>query len=98
MNILIADERKKYHQALLNNGVLTIDKNGVPSNADTSSRLSKAIAKDIADRLMAETHEKAVGQTSGAKFEQINMGISCGYISKTSSNSTGKVAYNKVGK
>ena len=32
MNILIADERKKYHQALLNNGVLTIDKNGVPSN------------------------------------------------------------------
>lgn len=31
MNILIADERKKYHQALLNNGVLTIDKNGVPS-------------------------------------------------------------------
>ena len=73
MNILIADERKKYHQALLNNGVLTIDKNGVPSNADTSSRLSKAIAKDIADRLMAETHEKAVGQTSGAKFEQINM-------------------------
>ena len=59
MNILIADERKKYHQALLNNGVLTIDKNGVPSNADTSSRLSKAIAKDIADRLMAETHEKA---------------------------------------
>lgn len=58
MNILIADERKKYHQALLNNGVLTIDKNGVPSNADTSSRLSKAIAKDIADRLMAETHEK----------------------------------------
>ena len=73
MNILIADERKKYHQALLNNGVLTIDKNGVPSNADTSSRLSKAIAKDIADRLMAETHEKAVGQTPGAKFEQINM-------------------------
>ena len=58
MNILIADERKKYHQALLNNGVLTIDKNGVPSNADTSSRLSKAIAKDIADRLMAETHKK----------------------------------------
>ena len=55
MNILIADERKKYHQALLNNGVLTIDKNGVPSNADTSSRLSKAIAKDIADKFDRES-------------------------------------------
>ena len=30
MNILIADERKKYHQALLNNGVLTIDKKWCP--------------------------------------------------------------------
>lgn len=73
MIALIAEERKKYHQALLDSGVLTIDKNGVPSNADTSSKLSKAIAKGIADRLMAETHEKVVGQTSGAKFEQINM-------------------------
>ena len=73
MIALIAEERKKYHQALLDRGVLTIDKNGVPSNADTSSKLSKAIAKGIADRLMAETHEKVVGQTSGAKFEQINM-------------------------
>ncbi len=73
MKALIAEERKKYHQALLDSGVLTIDKNGVPSNADTSSKLSKAIAKGIADRLMAETHEKVVGQTSGAKFEQINM-------------------------
>lgn len=73
MNALIAEERKKYHQALLDNGVLTVDKRGIPSNADSSSKLSIAIAKGIADRLMAETHEKAVGQTSGAKFEQINM-------------------------
>jgi len=58
---------------LLDNGVLTVDKKGIPSNADSSSKLSIAIAKGIADRLMAETHDKAVGQTSGAKFEQINM-------------------------
>lgn len=73
MDALIAEARRKYHKALLDSGVLTIDKRGIPSNADSSSKLSIAIAKGIADRLMAETHEKAVGQTSGAKFEQINM-------------------------
>ena len=73
MDALIAEARKKYHQSLLQSGVLTIDSKGVPSNADSSSRLSIAIAKGIAEQLMAETHEKAVGQTSGAKFEQINM-------------------------
>ena len=73
MEALIAQERKKYHNSLLREGVLTIDKNGVPSNADKSSKLSIRIAQGIANRLMVETHEKSVGQTSGAKFEQINM-------------------------
>ena len=73
MNVLIAEARKKYHQALLSNGVLTVDYKGIPSNADSSSKLSVSIAKGVADLLMAETHDKAVGQTSGAKFEQINM-------------------------
>ena len=73
MEALIAQERKKYHKSLLREGVLTIDKNGVPSNADKSSKLSILIAQGIANRLMVETHEKSVGQTSGAKFEQINM-------------------------
>lgn len=70
---LIAKARMKYHQELLSNGVLTIDNKGIPSNADSSSKLSIRIAQGIAQRLMAEVHEKAVGQTSGAKFEQINM-------------------------
>ncbi len=72
-NALIAEARKKYHQELLSNGVLTMDGKGIPSNADSSSKLSVRIAQGIAKRLMAEVHEKAVGQTSGAKFEQINM-------------------------
>lgn len=72
-NVLIAKARKKYHQELLSNGVLTIDSKGIPSNADSSSKLSIRIAQGIARKLMAEVHEKAVGQTSGAKFEQINM-------------------------
>ena len=73
MNALIAKARMDYHQALLSNGVLTLDNKGVASNADSSSKLSVRIARDIADQLMAEVHEKAVGQTSGAKFEQVNM-------------------------
>ena len=73
MEALLASERKKYHKALLENGVLTIDSQGVPSNADKSSKLSISIATGIANALMAETAEKAVGQTSGAKFELVNM-------------------------
>lgn len=73
MEALLASERKKYHKALLENGVLTIDSQGVPSNADKSSKLSISIATEIANALMAETADKAVGQTSGAKFELVNM-------------------------
>ena len=70
---LLVAARKKYHRSLLESGVLTVDAKGIPSNADSSSKLSIRIAKGIADSLMAETHEKIVGQTSGAKFEQLNM-------------------------
>lgn len=73
MNALITKARRIYHQALLSNGVLTVDKKGIPSNADSSSKLSISIAHGIAEQLMAEVHEKTVGQTSGARFEQINM-------------------------
>jgi hypothetical protein len=73
MQALIVHARKKYHAGLLSNAVLTIDANGIPSNADTSSRSSKLIAKGIADQLLAEVQEKSVAQTMGAKFEQLNM-------------------------
>lgn len=73
MDVLIAEARKKYHNSLLESGVLTIDGKGIPSNADSSSKLSIAIAQGIANQLLAQTHDKAVGQTSGAKFEQLNM-------------------------
>ena len=73
MQALIAQARRKYHSGLLTNGVLTIDAKGVPSNADRSSNLSIAIAQGIARRLLANEQEKALGQTAGAKFEQLNM-------------------------
>ena len=73
METLLAEARKKYHESLLKYGVLTINEKGIPSNADSASKLSITIARGIADQLMVETHDKAVGQTSGEKFEQINM-------------------------
>ena len=73
MQALIASARRQYHQKLLSEGVLTIDNHGIPSNADNSSKLSVRIAQNISKRLLADRQEKAVGQTTGAKFEQINM-------------------------
>lgn len=78
-NALISLARQEYHKRLLSEGILTIDRNGVPSNADKDSKLSIAIAIGIAERLKAETKVKALGQTSGAKFEQVNME----FLSKT---------------
>ncbi len=72
MKPFIASERKNYHKALLES-ILTVDGNGVASNADKSSRMSVLIAKSIADQLVADTKAKMLGQTSGAKFEEINM-------------------------
>jgi len=34
---LLAAARKKYHRSLLENGVLTVDAKGIPSNADLNS-------------------------------------------------------------
>jgi len=73
MDAIISEARKKYHKGLLETGVLTIDEKGIPSNADSASKLSVSIARGIADHLLAETHEKTVGQTSGARFELLNM-------------------------
>lgn len=73
MHPLIAKARKEYHKALIDEGVLTVDASGTPSNADKSSRLSREIAIRIANTLLAETHDKIMGQTSGARFEELNM-------------------------
>lgn len=71
---LIAKARGQYHNMLLDEGVLTVDAKGIPSNADKSSALSIKIAKGITDQLLAQKgQQKSQGQTSGAKFEQINM-------------------------
>ena len=67
---LFQRERKKFHQLLLEN-VLTIDANGIPSNADKDQKSSVLYAKSIADQLSAQTGERLSGQSSGNKFEQL---------------------------
>ena len=58
---------------------LTLTKAGVASNADTSSRGSKAIAKRVVDILVEEQQhkinmvEKISGQTLGKQFEMLTM-------------------------
>ncbi len=72
MEALIAAARKRYHKALLKT-ILTVDKNGIPSNADKASRLSIALARGITNQLLAVEQDKSLGQTTGAKFEELNM-------------------------
>lgn len=69
---LFLDLRRSYHQQLLGY-VLTINSNGVPSNADKDNRLSVSIAKDIAEQLALDSRqERLPGQTSGNRFEEIS--------------------------
>lgn len=66
---LLLSERKQFHASLLES-TLTIDKNGVHSNADKDNRASREIARHIATQLRVEVmSERAAAQTSGANFE-----------------------------
>jgi hypothetical protein len=67
--------RKAFHAKLLE-ATLTINADGVVSNADSSNRTSKLIAKGIANLLQAETvGARIAGQTSGNQFEEICAGF-----------------------
>lgn len=65
---LIGEARQQYHAQLFK-GVLSLDADGIPSNADKHSRMSVTIAQGIAHQLKLETMEKLAGQRSGSEFE-----------------------------
>ena len=79
MNALIASARFHFHERLFETNTLTLTNAGVVSNADTSSRGSKAIAKRIVEILVDEHHhtanvvDKISGQTLGKQFELLTM-------------------------
>lgn len=79
MNALMANARFHFHERLFETNTLTLTKACVASNADTSSRGSKAIAGKIVDILVDEYHhtvntvDKISGQTLGKQFELLTM-------------------------
>ena len=79
MDALIANARFQFHKRLFETNTLTLTSAGVASNADTSSRGSKAIARKIVDILVEEQHhavskvDKISGQTLGRQFETLTM-------------------------
>lgn len=79
MDALIAKARYRFHERLFETNTLTLTSAGVASNADTSSRGSKAIARKIVDILTGEqghavnTVDKISGQTLGKQFESETM-------------------------
>jgi NgoMIV restriction enzyme len=63
--------RKEFHATILS-GILTKSDKGVPSNADSGSAISVALANSICEQLGdAKIAQKLPGQTSGADFEEI---------------------------
>jgi len=67
---LLSAARSAFHAGLLE-GILTVDEDGIPSNADKGQPLSRAYAAHIAQALRSETiQERAAGQTLGGGFER----------------------------
>lgn len=79
MNALITNARSHFHKRLFETKTLTLTMDGIASNADTSSNLSKAISRKIVDILVKEQHHtvsvvnKVSGQTLGKQFETLTM-------------------------
>jgi hypothetical protein len=66
---LFSKARTEFHASLLKAALTTLD--GVPANADRSSKPSVAIANGLIKRLGKEIEaEKQAGQTSGKQFEE----------------------------
>lgn len=79
MKVLIAEARNHFYERLFETNTLTLTRAGVASNADTSSRGSKAIAGKIVD-ILRDKHnyvvnavDKISGQTLGRQFELLTM-------------------------
>lgn len=71
MSSLISQKRDELHAGFVSAGLLTVDKNGIPSNADKGNKTSIAIAAHIAESLKVSTiQERGAGQTLGGDFEK----------------------------
>ncbi|WP_312099846.1 NgoMIV family type II restriction endonuclease, partial [Corynebacterium dentalis] len=72
---LLSRARSEFHAGLLDK-TLTIDGDGIASNADKGNAQSRAYAAHIAAALKQETvHERNAGQTLGGSFEKAVVGF-----------------------
>ena len=69
--VVIAEARKAFHQSLIEKGVLSVDKDGVPSNADGSNKPSCAIGALVAKAIGAKKGKKLPAQSAGSVFEEL---------------------------
>jgi len=70
-SVFFSETRHGFHAALLA-GVLCTDNKGIPSNADSHSKISIAIAAGIIERLGSEAQgSRLAGQMAGSQFEEI---------------------------
>jgi hypothetical protein len=69
--MIIEKLRKEFHRNLFKN-LVSIDKTGIPNNADRYSKISVALAKGIIEAINIKPLSlKSPGQTSGKEFERI---------------------------
>jgi hypothetical protein len=70
-DVFFTEARRGFHAALLA-GVLCTDSKGIPSNADSHSKISINIAGGIIERLGSEAKgARLAGQMAGSQFEEI---------------------------
>lgn len=93
---LITASRLEFHQKLIKQ-VLTISSEGIASNADRSSSLSRQLALRVAQQLVSETGVKIAGQTSGNEFEELVAQFTNDTFNKLGSIRPGKFHVLRVG-
>ena len=71
--------RELFHKELVARRVLSIDKDGVPSNADTGNKPSCEIGRLVAERLNAKTGNKLPPQSADKIFEE----LVCNFLDNT---------------
>lgn len=71
MSVNLAEQRALFHRHLTESGTLSINADGVASNADKNQRLSCQLALAVAQRLGAPSGvRKLDGQRAGKNFEE----------------------------
>lgn len=69
--MIIEKLRREYHKNLATH-VVSIDKGGIPNNADRHSKISVSLARGIFDAMQVKISKvKSVGQTAGKEFERV---------------------------